>query len=119
MPDTVEGRKIPVLKDDTSWYLTWDQMLHMDRHILDGNDSREGLDYAEYLRLFLFLMNREVKYRRMTHLMEKKHTAITGIQSFPHGGLCLWNPGGVLLPDGRRSRLQGADGAFILKQERG
>ena len=67
----LKGGKIPVLKDDTSWYLTWDQMLHMDRHILDGNDSREGLDYAEYLRLFLFLMNREVKYRRMTHLMEK------------------------------------------------
>ena len=67
----LQGGRIPILKDQDSWYLSWDQMLHMDRRILDGNHSDEGMDYGEYLRLFLFLMNREEKYRRMTNLMEK------------------------------------------------
>lgn len=67
----LKGGRIPLMKDEATWYLTWEQMLRLDGHVLDGNDGGEGIDYQGYLQMFLMLMNRDVKYRRMTHLMEK------------------------------------------------
>lgn len=78
----LKGGKVPVIKDNTSWYLSWNQMLHMERGILDGNPGNTGMDYGEYLRLFLFLMNREVKYRRMTNLMEKNIRLVPEYEKF-------------------------------------
>lgn len=67
----LKGGKVPLMKDDTTWYLTWEQMLHLDSQMLDGNSGTEGIDYQGYLQIFLLLMKRDTKYRRMTHLMEK------------------------------------------------
>ena len=67
----LKGGKVPLMKDDTTWYLTWEQMLRLDGHMLDGNSGTEGIDYQGYLQMFLLLMKRDTKYRRMTHLMEK------------------------------------------------
>ena len=67
----LKGGKIPLMKDETTWYLSWEQMLRLNGHALDGNNGGEGIDYQGYLQMFLMLMNRDVKYRRMTHLMEK------------------------------------------------
>lgn len=67
----LNGGKIPMTKNDSSWYLTWDAMLGLHAGILDGNLSQEGLDYTSYLQILLSFTNRDTKYRRMTHLMEK------------------------------------------------
>ena len=39
--------------------------------MLDDNAGNEGLAYDDYLKIFLLIQNRDEKYRRMTHLMEK------------------------------------------------
>ena len=60
-----------MMKDDTTWYLSWEQMMRLNGNILDGNNGETGMDYESYLQMFLMLTKRDTKYRRMTHLMEK------------------------------------------------
>lgn len=78
----LKGGKIPLMKDETTWYLSWEQMFRLDGHVLDGNDGGEGIDYQGYLQMFLMLMNRDIKYRRMTHLMEKNIRLLPGYPEF-------------------------------------
>lgn len=78
----LRGGKIPILKDDTSWYLTWEKMLQLNGQVLEGNKGDGGLDYAGYLTLFLTLTNRDTKYRRMTNLMEKNIRLEEGYENF-------------------------------------
>lgn len=67
----LKGGKVPVMKDDETWYLSWEQMMRLNGNILDGNSGEKGMDYEGYLQMFLILTKRDTKYRRMTHLMEK------------------------------------------------
>lgn len=67
----LKGGKVPVMKDDKTWYLSWEQMMRLNGNILDGNNGETGMDYESYLQMFLMLTKRDTKYRRMTHLMEK------------------------------------------------
>lgn len=60
-----------MMKNDETWYLSWEQMTRLDGNILDGNSGEEGTDYKGYLQMLLLLTKRDTKYRRMTHLMEK------------------------------------------------
>ena len=67
----LKGGKIPLVKNDTTWYLNWNDILHLYDGMLDGNQSKEGLDYEGYLQILLAFTEKDTKYRRMTHLMEK------------------------------------------------
>ena len=67
----LKGGKVPMMKNDETWYLSWEQMTRLDGNILDGNSGEEGTDYKGYLQMLLLLTKRDTKYRRMTHLMEK------------------------------------------------
>lgn len=67
----LSGGKIPMLKDDTSWYLTWNQMMSLNSEVLDLNKSQQGWDYNQYLQILLTFTETDTLYRRMTHLMEK------------------------------------------------
>ena len=60
-----------MVKDDTSWHLTWNEMLEIDTKTLDSNESQEGLNYDDYLQVLLMFTESDSIYHRMTHLMEK------------------------------------------------
>ena len=63
--------KIPLVKNDDTWYLEWNDFLNLYEDRLDGNQSQEGIDYGTYLQILLAFTEKDAKYRRMTHLMEK------------------------------------------------
>jgi hypothetical protein len=67
----LKGGRIPLMKSSEDWYLTWEQMLSLDGGVLDGNEGKSGVDYDGYMQMLLLLTKRDVKYRRMTHLMEQ------------------------------------------------
>lgn len=67
----LQGRKIPFLKSQTSWHLSWKDLMDLSSSILDGGGCDQGLGYEDYLNVLLVLTGRDRKYRRMTHLMEK------------------------------------------------
>lgn len=67
----LQGQKIPFVKTAADWHLEWNQLLRLDVSMLDGGGGDKGLDYGGYLNILLMLTNRDTRYRRMTHLMEK------------------------------------------------
>ena len=98
------------MKDNTTWYLTWEQMLRLDGHMLDGNSGTEGIDYQGYLQMFLLLMKRDTKYRRMTHLMEKNIRLLPDYSEFRMAN-CIYGVQAVFDCDfgqGGRRRVQTA-----------
>lgn len=78
----LKGGRIPIVKNDASWYLSWEQMMRLNSSVLDKNECSKGLDYEGYLCIFLQLMNHEEKYRRMTNLMEKNIRILEGYENF-------------------------------------
>lgn len=67
----LNGGKIPLMKNDDTWYLNWEDILQLYDEMLDGNQSQVGLDYESYLQILLAFTEKDTKYRRMTHLIEK------------------------------------------------
>jgi len=61
----LSGGKIPLLKDDASWHYSMEGALRLDEE--DKKETaREGLDYADYLRLFLVMKQEdEITLRAM------------------------------------------------------
>ncbi len=78
----LNGGNIPMIKNDQNWYLTWNRMCNLSMDILDGNQSKEGLSYESYLQIMMVFTERDVKYRRMTHLMEKNIRMMEGYEGF-------------------------------------
>lgn len=78
----LKGGKIPLMKNDTTWYLTWSQMLQLNTAVLDGNDGSDGLDYLTYLQVLTAFTKRDTRYRRMTHIMEKNIRLYSGFENF-------------------------------------
>ncbi len=67
----LRGKKVPIIKSDATWHLSWERMLSLNVNMLDGYEGNEGMTYEDYLKIFLLIQNRNEKYRRMTHLIEK------------------------------------------------
>ncbi len=78
----LNGGKIPMIKNDHTWYLSWDNLQNITGNILDGNDCQSGLSYDEYLKILLLAMSKETRYRRMTHLMECNIRLVEGYEGF-------------------------------------
>lgn len=78
----LSGGKIPLIKNDDTWYLTWSQMLQLNSEVLDGQVGEEGLDYMTYLHILTAFTKRETKYRRMTHIIEKNIRMYQGYENF-------------------------------------
>ena len=78
----LKGGKIPLVKSNETWYLQWNDILQLYDGMLDGNQSKEGLDYEGYLQVLLAFTDNDTKYRRMTHLMEKNIRQIPGYAGF-------------------------------------
>lgn len=78
----LSGRNIPLVKDDDTWYLTWESMLSLKSGMLDGNQSEEGWRYDTYLQILMTFTEQNTICRRMTHLMEKNIRKIPGNENF-------------------------------------
>ena len=78
----LSGGSIPLIKTDQTWYLDWGRMTNLSTNMLDGNKSKEGLSYEAYLQIMMTFTDRDVKYRRMTHLMEKNIRMMEGYEGF-------------------------------------
>lgn len=78
----LKGGKIPMLKGEDTWYLTWENFEQISGNLLDGNECQSGLSYDDYLRLLMLAMPRENRYRRMTHLMECNIRLVEGYEGF-------------------------------------
>lgn len=52
----LSGGKVPLMKDDSSWYYSLEKALCLDKED-KGEPSQKGLDYADYLRVLMMLEN--------------------------------------------------------------
>lgn len=66
----MEGGKVPLIKNSQDWKIKLSNLPNFKNHLKDGIDENKGLDYKEYLRLFLLLMNKEEKASRFMDVME-------------------------------------------------
>lgn len=106
----LKGGKVPLMKDEENWYLSWEQMLRLNGSVLDGNDGKEGIDYEGYLQMLLLLTKRDTKYRRMTHLMEKNIRLLPEYANF-HMSHCIYGVQAVFYYEaglGMEGRVQAA-----------
>ncbi len=78
----LNGGKIPLVKNDETWYLDWNTLFSLHENMLDGNQSQDGMDYETYLQILLAFTEKDTKYRRMTHLMEKNIRQIPEYEGF-------------------------------------
>lgn len=78
----LKGGKIPMIKSEDTWYLSWDNLQMISGSLLDGNNCQSGLTYADYLKLLMLAMPKEKRYKRMTHLMECNIRLVEGYEGF-------------------------------------
>lgn len=66
------GGKIPVMKDDSSWTLSLEQLLNLGETgaLPGGQESDEGLDYEAYLKMLLMVHDGETVNYRMMDVMQ-------------------------------------------------
>lgn len=81
-----EGGKVPLMKDQNSWNLSMNQLLNVAKggaHASDYfNDTGKGLDYDQYLMIFMLLTPSEKKLIRMSQLMECNIRLVEGYKDF-------------------------------------
>ena len=68
--ELLDGGKIPLLKDDTSWQLSLNSLSGL---LIQGDEERhssEGLDYQWYLRLLLLMKDEDSLTRSLMNLTE-------------------------------------------------
>lgn len=69
----LQGKTVPVTKDDTTWKLSLNGLLKLNRESREDCEASQGLGYEEYLFLLLMLngaVNQEQCYYRMLDLMQ-------------------------------------------------
>lgn len=64
------GGKIPIVKNADTWATDIDGLLEGDGDGYIDNNSETGMDYRDYLNIFLYFLNDEEKYRRTMDLMQ-------------------------------------------------
>ena len=67
--DLFVGEKVPVLKTEKTWKLSFDKLILFDKK-MDKTESREGWNYEAYLRILLLLTNERDKAFRCMDIME-------------------------------------------------
>lgn len=86
----LNGSRIPFAKDSESWQLSLSGLLKLGEYgdVNDGKDSAEGLSYEEYLKILLFLNNKEETAMRCLDLIEMDLQKIKGLDFFK-ADLCV------------------------------
>ena len=67
----LEGGKVPIMKDNTTWVLSLTKAMNFRAHLKDGLSKSKGLDYVSYLKIFLMLENQSDKVFRSLDVIEK------------------------------------------------
>lgn len=69
----LKGNKVPLVKTEESWQLSISGLMKLGESgdINDGKDSAEGLSYREYLRMLLFLKEKETVGMRALDMIEQ------------------------------------------------
>lgn len=80
----LSGNKVPLIKDNNSWQLSLSGLLKLGEYgdINDGADASAGLTYEEYLKILLYLNEKEGTAMRSLDLIEQNLQKIYGMDFF-------------------------------------
>lgn len=67
----LDGGKVPIMKTDSTWVLSFSQALVFKAHLKDGMAKSNGLDYLTYLKIFLIMQNSDNQIWRSLDMIEK------------------------------------------------
>lgn len=77
------GGKIPLIKDDESWHYSLGGMFSYATDAMEEDLSTgSGMDYTDYLRLYLMLKGSEIKTKRFMNVVEMDVRRTTGNSYF-------------------------------------
>ena len=77
------GGKIPLMKDDESWHYSLGGMFSYATDAMEEDLSTgSGMDYTDYLRLYLMLKGSEIKTKRFMNVVEMDVRRTTGNSYF-------------------------------------
>ncbi len=77
------GGKIPLIKDDESWHYSLGGMFSYATDVVEEDLSTgSGMDYTDYLRLYLMLKGSEIKTKRFMNVVEMDVRRTTGNSYF-------------------------------------
>lgn len=80
--ELLEGGKIPVLKDASSWQLSLNMLTHIQETSAEQHSSAQGLDYKGYLRLLLATKSEESLTKSLEDLLEHQIRKKEGHEGF-------------------------------------
>ena len=80
----LDGGKVPLTKNDASWQLSLSGLIELkdSGKLEDGSNTKDGLEYKEYLRILLFLQEKETITMRALTLVELNLQKIHGLEFF-------------------------------------
>lgn len=80
----LSGKRIPLLKDESSWQLQLSELFRLGTadEVLDGKDTENGLGYAEYLQILLFLKEDSELTMRTLDRIEQNLRIEQGLDQF-------------------------------------
>ena len=80
----LKGNKVPLVKDTTSWQLSLSGLMKLGEagDLNDGQDAADGMGYEDYLRILLFLEDKEELSMRSLDLIEHNLRNIQGLSFF-------------------------------------
>lgn len=78
----MRGGRIPLMKTSDTWHYNLDKALNFDMEVEDYSSEEEGLSYADYLRIFMFLQNEDELTMRAMNVVEADMRATPGNENF-------------------------------------
>lgn len=86
----LSGNRVPMTKSKESWQLQLAGLLKLgtEEDKSEGQDVADGLDYREYLRMILFLKNKETVAERALGIIEQNMQKMYG-QTYFRADLCV------------------------------
>lgn len=76
----LSGGKVPIIKTADSWNLSLENMLEFRDHLKNGGGT--GLSYADYLKMLIFMENKEKKIKRLMDIIEMNISKTNGNAGF-------------------------------------
>ena len=86
----LSGKKVPVVKSKETWQLQLSELLKLgtEEDQVAGMDSENGMDYSAYLRMLIFLGNKDAETIRTLSVIELNLQTIYG-QTYFQADLCI------------------------------
>lgn len=86
----LKGSRVPLVKSKESWQLQLSKLLTLgtEEDCSEGRDDENGLCYAEYLRMLLFLTKKDEAALRALGIIEQNMRKVYG-QTYFHADFCI------------------------------